>query len=362
MSTAPRRIAPIDVARGSAMVLVFLAHYLQEVMSQVPGSDGRAGFRLLDALTNAAAPAFMLISGMTLAFTLEGLAGEALDRRRAIVIDRALFMLVVGHILLTITDALLATGDRPVGQVFITDTIALSLILGVLILPRWRAGRLALLAAVLLAAAWIIYLCWRPASPFLQGVASAFGGPIGQGPISYAFPVLPWASAFFVGAIIGQHLAPAVAAESTARWAQRLVLGATVVIVAGVLVRLAVRSMPGLSPEISDMLSLSARMPPGPVHLAVFGGLALIILGASFMLPAGNATSFLGTLGRTSFFVFLLQSLVYRDVVSRLPLSAPWTWVAVFVVSVAVIGLVARWWDRVGGNRWLSFGSLKLGG
>lgn len=355
MTTAAPRIGPIDVARGSAMVLVFLAHYLQEVMSQVAGADTRPAFRLLDALTNAAAPGFMLISGMTLAFTLAGLTGEALDRRRRIVIDRALFMLIVGHILLTITDALLATGDRPVGQVFITDTIALSLMLGAVILPGWRAGRLAMLATVLLSAAWVIYLCWRPASPVLQGIASAFGGPIGHGPISYAFPVLPWASAFYIGAIIGQHLPSAVAAGAAARWARRLALGSVAAIVAGVLVRMAVRSVPGLSPEISDMLSLSARMPPGPLHLAVFGGLALIILGMSFMLPDGGAASFLATLGRTSFFVFLLQSLVYRDVVSRLPLVAPWTWVVVFVVSVGFIWLVARWWERLGGNRWLSF-------
>ncbi len=356
---APRRIASIDVARGSAMVLVFLAHYLQEVMSQVAGADTRPSFRLLDALTNAAAPGFMLISGMTLAFTLEGLAGDALAARRRVVVHRALFMLVAGHILLTITDALLATGNRPVGQVFITDTIALSLMAGAFLLPRWRTGRLALLSLALLATAWVIYLCWRPASPFLQGFAAAFGGPTGGGPIVYAFPVLPWAAAFFAGAILGQDLAASVRAGTTARWARRLMLGATGVILAGVALRLVVRGMTGLSQPVNDMLSLSARMPPGPVHLAVFGGLALVILAAAFMLPAGGAASVLATLGRTSFFVFLLQSLVYRDLVSRLPLSAPWTWVVVFVVSVALIWLVARWWDGIGGNRYLSFGQLR---
>lgn len=343
------------------MILVFLAHYLQELAAQVPGAAGRVGFRIIEGLTNAAAPAFLLISGLTLAFTFEGLTGDRLTQRRRRVIDRALFMLLFGHAFLLCTDVLLAAGQRPAGQAFITDTIAIALMTCVFLLPRCRWPHLLALSATLLVLGWGIYLSWRPVSPVLQGMAALLGGPVGTGPVTYAFPILAWGALFLLGAIAGQSLAEADLRGRTTHWANRVISGALLVVIGSAFLRLAVKRM-GLAAPVDELLSLGARLPLGPVHLAAFGGLAMAILAGAFLLKEeGLVAQALATLGRASFFVFLLQSFVYRDVVARLPLVARWTWPTVFAISVGFLWWASRAWGRAGGNRYLSFNWQRAG-
>jgi hypothetical protein len=90
------------------------------------------------------------------------------------------------------------------------------------------------------------------------------------------------------------------------------------------------------------------RLPPSPAHLLLFGGLALVAISVVFSLESlgifSRLLDWLGVLGRTSAFVFVLQFYVFYVVI---PLLVPLHIVlapAVFLGAMLLIGEGARFW------------------
>jgi uncharacterized membrane protein len=355
------RYEEIDVARGGAMLLVFLAHFLAEIMVQVPAAEHEPVIHLLDLLTYAAAPAFVLISGFTQAMVLARTDRSKLAARKSEILNRAAFMLVVGHLLLSVTEILLSHTPRPWAQLFITDAIAGCLMLGLLVLPDWSPRRLAGLAIVSYVVGWWLHLNVVLPGRGVASLALDALFSLDSGPLRFGYPLLQWFSWFLVGAILGRSFAQLDSPGARSTWGRWLTAGAAVVIAFAVLVRLALKFPPmsgWLSPGLQEMIMLGARTPPGPIQLGVFGGLGILLTGLAIELPVARTAvgRAIAVIGRASLFVFFLQSLVFRDIVARLPLTARWTWPVVFVISVMVIWLAARSWDAIGGNRWFRLG------
>src|SRR5262245_25803181 len=87
-----RRIETIDAARGVAMLVVFLAHFSDTSFLR----DSQARHRLFALVTRIASPAFVWLSGMMLGLVHHRNSdrfGPVRDR----MIDRGLFLILVGH-------------------------------------------------------------------------------------------------------------------------------------------------------------------------------------------------------------------------------------------------------------------------
>src|SRR5215470_13486656 len=122
-----RRLDGVDAARGVAMVLVCLSHFMSVYFSVPPtGLNGHIG-----SLTLVASPTFIALSGIML-----GMLTTAGDERsqvlRAKLADRAVFLLVVGHAVLMVASLSPAyLRQQPLrwfGPTFITDAIAVSIL------------------------------------------------------------------------------------------------------------------------------------------------------------------------------------------------------------------------------------------
>src|SRR5690349_2581270 len=161
---ARERINAIDVARGTAMLLVFLSHFLEAYYEPFPLTRPH----LYQILTRIASPAFVSISGVTLA-VLFGRNRVRFEETRDRLIDRGLFLILVGHPLFTIPYYFMV---RPSWQaalrtVFMTDTIGAAVIVGALLVTRVGPRLRFWLGMGLLALAWTLNAIWSPRIPSL---------------------------------------------------------------------------------------------------------------------------------------------------------------------------------------------------
>ena len=93
---ASSRLPALDVARGLAMVLVCLSHFVWSATQTV--GDTRT-FDLLTKLSMIATPTFLLVSGITLGY-LHGLRGDGYRRLATKLPERGLLLLSVVHLLM----------------------------------------------------------------------------------------------------------------------------------------------------------------------------------------------------------------------------------------------------------------------
>ncbi len=365
---SPDRELSIDVARGTAMLMVFLAHFSQE-LTVGPATTGIP--LLLFRLGEIAPAMFVLVSGLTLAFVLGHVRPGSLPQTRVRTLDRALFILIVIHGVLLVTDVLLAPYERGLRQVFITDTLALSLIVGIVLLPRTgRTGRLAA-GGILYGLGWITHALWHPTGLGFAAVADEIlTGPSTSHALDYGFPVLEWVGVFLLGTVLGESLASARSPEARHGWAMRLLRGGVAAVVGavclkGLLLIPAAHAAVATHPVLREFLSIFGKAPPSPVYLMFFGGIGACLIAAATLLAvhglAPRVNAWVAVLGRNSLFVFVLQSAVFRDIVARVPLEGrPWVWPLALVTATLFIWGGARVWDRLGGNRWITIGLAQL--
>src|ERR1700752_17800 len=214
------RESSIDVARGAAMFFVFFAHFSQELTVGPPTSGVP---RLLFYLGEIAPAAFVLVSGLTLAVVLGSTKPGSLPHTRVRVLDRALFTLLVIHGVLLVTDVLLAPYPRGLRQVFITDTLALSILIGLVVVPRTGPAARFAVGGVLYGLGWITHALWHPAGVGFAAVTEEIlTGPTPRHALDYGFPILEWGGVFLVGTVLGEAFVRARTGEARHAWAMRL--------------------------------------------------------------------------------------------------------------------------------------------
>jgi len=367
LAPSSERELSIDFARGTAMLFVFLAHFSQELWD---GSRASGVPLLLLQIGMVASPTFVLVSGLTLAFVLGRSRPDTRPLARLRVLDRALFILFVAHAVLVFSDVLLAPYERAMRQVFITDLVALNLMLGLVLLPRTgRAGRLAV-AVILYDLGWVIHFVWHPTRLGLAVAEEILTGPNSSHALEYGFPVLQWAAVFLVGTVLGDAFVSARTPEARHAWAIRLLRGGAGAAAAAVCLKAflmipEVHASVAARPELREFLSLFGKDPPSPIYLMFFGGIGACIIAVATLLSvdswAPRLRAWVSVLGRNSLFAFLLQSAVFRDGIARVPLEGrPWLWPFAFVAATLFIWSGAWVWDRRGGNRWLTLGIGRL--
>lgn len=361
--TQKQRYGFIDEARGGAMFMVFVTHFawIYFVDGEHPRQQG-----LLMFVAQIATPTFMMLSGLLASF-IAALRPDSFERLRWKLLDRGVFMLTIGHLIILLGYIPYAGGiDHAIRYAQITDAIAVAIIVGPWLITRLSARARFILAITIYVAGGAVTLWWHPSSAALGFLKQTLVGEVvpGRGFWNYHFPVLPWLAVYLVGTTLGGRLAGYMRqgdVDGAARWLWRL---GWATFPAAVALRgtaaLMERAGAAGGAEMHALFSLSNKLPPTPGYLLFFGGLALLFMrGALLLERAGGLPRFRRTcamLGRTSLFVFILQELVYVGGFSLLRLPYTPFWPVYLVLSVALIVSIARVWDQRGLMRLMTVG------
>jgi uncharacterized membrane protein len=357
------RLRPIDAARGTAMLFVFLSHFGYVYFLK----NGATTLHVVSLYIGmVASPTFMLISGTVLGYLHRTKRGGFAEVRTKLA-DRGLFLLTIGHVLNTLAHIPTAGSVKEaLTWGFITDTIGICIIAGPFLVGRLRPAGRVLFALAVYGFGWLVTLLWHPSSWLLSVLKETLLGPWGASPRVYAvnFPLLPWLSLYMMGTCIGERIGEHHL-KGDERALSRYVLQ---VALAGLLLALLLKGgakaagllnlAPAHRTTIAALASLYQKWPPSPVYFLFYGGAGLMIMYVLFVLErqgmADRLMALLSMVGRTSLFVFILQYYVYFALFPILKPPFTALWPLLFVVSVASI-ICASWvWYKGNYNRFIT--------
>jgi uncharacterized membrane protein len=361
------RVASIDAARGAAMLFVCLAHFTNAYFFL--NGNGKIGINLV-VIGMLASPTFVTVSGLVAGF-LAVTRRSSFARLRRKLIDRGLFLLLVGHLVLALSGLVSRTGFSQAYKVeYITDAIGFAILLGPWLVATLPASSRLLLAASIFALDWCAILFWAPgdgitaiAKHYLVGVVNPgqWGSTVG------GFPAIPWFAVYIAGTVLGERVGAFY--EGKNQSAAHLFLAKIGIV--GVLCTLGVKvglisleqSAPLIAqahPTLTHFLSFYQKFPPGPVYLCFFGGAGMLLVAG--VLEAGRRgvqpflLNQLRQIGLASFFVYIVQFYVYTVVLRTLRLPYTPFWPLLFLFSIVLLAGVATAWNSRGGNGFLTVG------
>jgi len=361
------RVASIDAARGSAMLFVCLAHFTNSYFFQ-NGQEG-IGDKLV-AIGMLASPTFVIVSGLVAGFLAVTRRSSFPDFRRKLV-DRGLFLLLVGHLILAVsgfgTDKGFVQSYR---AEYITDAIGFAVLFGPWLVATLAARSRLMLAAAIFVFDWCAILLWAPSDGIPALVKEYLVGAVDRGrwqDSAGAFALIPWFAVYLVGTVIGGRVGAYYASKKPT--AGHLFLAkagiASVMCALGVKVgsSFLTRTAPLFAQGHATVLhfvSIYQKFPPGAVYLCFFGGAGMLLVAG--VLQAGDLGitpwlfNELRQLGQASFFVYVVQFYVYGIVIHALRLAYTPFWPLIFLFTIALLSLVASAWNRKEGNRLLTVG------
>ena len=347
----------VDAARGLAMLLVFLAHFLDAYLRPLGGEPEQLRQKL-HLVTRLASPSFMLISGLMLGLLYAQRRG-AFGPVRARLWRRGLFLLTAGHLLIVPTYlSWVDEAGHLVRILFMTDTIGVALLVGPLLVTRLGARGRAALGVALVTGSWALSLGMSSTLPAARFTEEVLFGHLVQSVLFSNFPLVPWFGVYLAGSAVGEWFGDRLRAGQVLQAARRLVKvgGALAVIgLALVAVHVWLRRSGGMQlPEdvasaLGALTSPKQKFPPGPAYLLLYGGLSLaglgLLLRAEHAGRLGHLLRPASLLGRHSLTAYLLQFYVYYLGVyyARLPYSPLWP--LLFAGTVVLQWALLRAWD-----------------
>lgn len=362
----PLRVPGLDAARGLAMLLVCYAHFVS-IYVGATGGEGAHGryLPLLVMLGMVGGPLFFLISGTVLGYQAD-CRGIRFQVFRLKLVDRAAFLLTIGHAFMALVLAAYFGPARALRQGYITDTIALCILLGVWVIPAvgWR-GRV-ILGLLVFGLATAAGQLWHPSQSILQFVKMTVLAPLQDGRTIFFFPVLPWFGLFLIGGGIGGWVQASYSARrgvdaTRLLWIAAAMVGAAFAV--GAVAFVAARNGGSQWAVLSHpMFAPRQKYPPGLVYMFLFGGSAVGALGLllasakhRWLTPVLDRAALVG---RHSFPLFVVQFFLYYTLLFVLMSKGRWVTGALlyFPVSLWVLWIVAKFCDRYRMPRFLSLG------
>jgi uncharacterized membrane protein len=355
------RIDIIDVARGTAMLLVFVSHFADALF----GTYAPAGTTTIQLLTRIATPSFVWISGVTLA-VLYARKRERFGEMRDRLIDRGLFLILVGHPLFTIAHRFMVTSwVDAIRTVFITDTVGAAVIIGALLITRIGPRARATIGVALLLTAWVLTVAWLPPLPGVGWRVKDFlVGDLRDHWLDYNFPIVPWLGVYLIASAAGTVFAEREVARQNKFLAPRLALIGSASMALSLGIRQGCQALiayaPAQATALSHLGALTHKLPPSPTYLFFYAGLALMMFAVLLALRqtrAGHAFQrWVALFGRYSFAAFLFQFYVYYVAVRLLPQPPPILLPLYFIATMALIRVLVALWHRLDGNRVITIG------
>jgi uncharacterized membrane protein len=361
------RLASIDAVRGAAMVFVCLSHFAGYYHFVSRAED--VGVYLY-AVGMIASPTFVTVSGMVAGFMFSARSRSFPHFRRKL-LDRGVFLLLVGHTVLALTGVLAGKSFSYAYSIeYITDAIAVAIIIGPWLVTVLRPRSRVLLAAAIFAIDWCAILFWHPSgATTILGKHYIVGllNPADAGVMFPTFPVIPWFAVYLLGTVIGEH-AGAYYAQEKRREGHLLLAKTGLVIfafglavkIAFVLLKLSIPDFAQVHPNWTPLLSSYEKYPPGPIYIFFYAGAGLLLVAGVLEAARLGFQEFLMNqlrqIGRASLFSYIVQFHLYYVLLPKLHLPYTRAWPLVFVVSLALLALAAAGWNSIDGNRFLTVG------
>ena len=361
------RIGSIDAVRGTAMLFVCLSHFTSVYLLNTAGGEVANYLTLVSKL---ASPTFVLVSGMVVGFLVTTRPSEFHDLRIKLV-DRGLFLLVLGHAILSLTVAAsLSDFARAYRMSFITDAIAIAIIIGPTLVAELNGWARLSIAATVFCLDWFAVVQWHPAGAGLALMKRFFVGSIlnQTGATDWPFfAVIPWLTVYLAATTLGEHVGRTYAAHDRIGADRLLARVGGFALCAGALAHAATMilrrtdpSIISLDPNLLTFFSIYQKFPPGPVYLAFFGGAGLLLMAAILEIERRRKIQLLMSrlrqVGRASLFTFIAQYIVYVRSIGRLHLRYTPFWPVLFVATLVLLAQAAALWDSFDGNRFLTVG------
>lgn len=353
------------------MLFVCLAHFSGVYLWQ---AGARNWVSYLVDVSKIASPTFVIVSGMVVGF-LAATSPAGFRDLRIKLLDRGVFLLVIGHVLLALTiTPTFSAFPRAYSASFITDAIAIAVIVGPSLVTALSAtARMALAAAVFLVNWWAV-VQWHPygavLAPLKRYLLGGFLSQTGE-TAPPVFAVIPWFAVYLVATALGEGVGKMNATGDRKAANQFLArVGGSCFLLGGLLhgaTKVLRRIEPGvvsLDPNLLTYFSIYQKFPPGPVYLAFFGGAGIVLLAAILEIDRRRKISSLMNklrqMGRASLFTFIAQYALYVAFLERLRLPYTPLWPVLFLTSIIVLARGAAIWDRHDGNRFLTVGIVSI--
>ena len=345
------------------MALVCLSHF----QGAFPLGSSGAG-ELVTRMTRAATPTFFLVSGFVLGF-LSFRSPRQFAAIRIKLVDRALFLLSAARIAIIVAHIPIVGLAGALDIVFVTDTIAVCVLVGTVVVPRIGMLGRAALGVSLYAAATCAVMFWIPqsgtAAQFVKHLLVGNRSDIAPNVFLYSFPILQWLAVYLVATSLGERLARARAGGRRTGIAALAGLGA-LLIGAGLglwSLRNELEQLPSLAGSghrVALLLITSPwqKLPPGADFLLCYLGAALLMVSTCLWLERvkpGVLAPF-ALLGRNSLIVFVAQYFIFYSLIYSLHLAYTPLWPLIFAVSFLVLVPATLAWERVDGQRFLTVG------
>lgn len=349
------------------MVFVCLAHFTNSYF--FPLGKIEIGGNLV-AIGMLASPTFVTVSGLVAGFLAVTRRSSFTSLRRKLV-DRGLFLLLIGHLILAVSGLATGAGFVHADRVeYITDAIGFAILFGPWLVATLSGKSRLLLAATIFAADWLAILFWAPSDGIAALTKQYFVGAVNSGQwglTSGGFAVIPWFAVYLVGTVIGERVGSDYVSNRQMNAHLLLVKLSVSTVFCALCVKLGLvllgRTAPLVfhaHPTLVNLLSFYQKFPPGPVYLCFFGGAGMLLVAG--ILEAGRRDiqpfllNQLRQIGLASFFVYIVQFYLYGVIVRALQLPYTPFWPLIFLCSIALLAIVAKAWNLRAGNRFLTVG------
>jgi len=343
------------------MLLVCLSHFTSVYFR----AEYQSGGRVLPAqIGMLASPTFMAVSGMMVGL-MSVVYSRGFNKLRIKLIDRALFLLTVGHVLVVMARFFEPPELTALRTTVITDAVGVSVLIGVWLVRLTRPRTRILLGVGLFAAAWLLVYGWQPIGTWSSVAKEVLVGALPNRVMWYTVPLLQWLGVYLVCSALGQHLGWLYLRDDR-RGVERTF---AMIAVASVVVAVTLRVIswgfrppipPGGSWLYEPIFSPWSKEVPSPVYVLFMGGLgmALVWLVVCISHRRLGARLLIGVtrIGRSSLAVFILQQYIYYALLDTLSLPRSRAWPLFFLISLIPIFAFAGVWDKRQLNTTLTVG------
>jgi uncharacterized membrane protein len=357
-AAATVRLRFLDASRGVTMLFTFLSHFGWLYFTE----PEQQGWRIsLVRIGMIATPSFVILSGMVLGVQYHT-ARAAFARMQARFLDRGLFLLLVGHVAISV--ALLRV-EHGAFVLYSTDVIGIAMVLGALLVPKLDARSRLCCSAAIYATSWLAVYWWHPFAGDSIGRTVKellFGSLTPTALPEQSFPIMPWFAVYLASSVLGEHLAALSRSGASRRLAAQLTCLGLAPVALMVAVKLTAAGL-GLSPLMgnvtSALLRVGQKFPPGPLYLLSYGGIGILLVCGCIVVE--NRQWFRSGLrcaavcGEASLFLFLAHFYLFWFGIYFLHRGGPGRGLVYFALSTSALILAAHVWQRYHGNRFLTF-------
>jgi uncharacterized membrane protein YcfT len=361
------RLQAIDAARGLAMVLVCISHVRVHFRPESPEL-----YFLLTSITRIATPTFLLLSGFVAGYVLAN-GGRNV---RLTLIDRGLFVVLIGHFLLNLEDLRTQTLQHWIfGRVTVTDAIGVCLICAPL-LARLPAIRLGGLGAALALLSWPVAMTQAFEQPLARHLGAALFNLRSETGALVDAAIVPYLGIFALGMAFSKASAADLKRANLNAVARRMCRAgiASIALVITALGSWFALKRFGLAfeepfwAELARMtLDPRSKLPPSPAYLLFYGGLGLLLTAWCLIAKPQRAMRPLikwsATIGRASLMCFIAQDWMLRLLPALLEFEDSTSmlfWAAYGCLAITILHWFARHWDGARANRFLTLGVRRL--